>query len=181
MAAHGCGSFCFIKRSRRSTSATPTPTPSSTPKGVKQPKAMPLVNAKPRPPPTTIARQIINQRICCIIHIPVFSIQLLTLGEVPMVAPAAVTSSITTNCNGGAAPPIRFCQIASLRPSAINAVVSPVLARLIVSRVLHELPQLTVIAPTVANGTRPTSTPKNQGLGGNSDACAFGEICDNKR
>src|SRR6266568_3168616 len=172
----------FRRRFRRSTRANPTPTPSSTPKGVKQPKAIPLVNAKPRPPPTTTARQIINQRICCIIHIPTLIILLLTHGKEPMVAPAAVISSITMKCNGGAVPPpTTFCQKPSLIPNAISAVVNPVQARLIVSRVLHELPQLTSIAPAVANGTRPTSTAINQALGGRSGACAFGVICHSRR
>src|SRR5260370_27285320 len=100
---------------------------------------------------------------------PAFSIRLLTVGAVPAVAPVAATSNITSKCNGGTAAPNRFCQRASLSPSAANAVLIPVMTRLSVSRLLQALLQLTSNAPAVAHGTRPISTAINQELGGSSN------------
>src|SRR5258706_5847058 len=101
-------------------------------------------------------------------------IRVLTLGAVPKVAPMAVTSSMINNCNGGAAGNPRFCQAPSLIPNATNARAIPVQTRLTMSSLLQEGFQLTIMAPSVVNGTNPSKIAMNPALGGRNDPGAAG-------
>src|SRR6266849_7237864 len=97
-----------------------------------------------------------------------------------MVAPVAVSSNMTNNCNGGEENE-SVCQVISPNPSASSEVASPVNMRLRVSRFVREPLQLMISAPSVEKISAPPKTTVNQGLGGSVCTLAIGGIWANSR